>query len=139
MHIGEAAQQTGLTVDAIRFYERRGLLPRALRTEGGFRLYGERDVGSLRFIRQMQALGFSLEEVRELLALRSQEHACTHVRELLAAKLSAVHGKIAELRRLEHDLTGALRRCHRQVRSSRKRPHDCPVLEQVRGKNVKPA
>ncbi len=68
MQIGIVAKKIGLTADAIRFYERSSLLPRPPRTQGGFRQYGESDVETLRFIRRAQGLGFTLNEVRELLA-----------------------------------------------------------------------
>jgi DNA-binding transcriptional MerR regulator len=70
MQIGAIAKKIGLSVDAIRFYERNSLLPRPPRTQGGFRKYGESDVETLGFIRRAQGLGFTLSEVRELLALR---------------------------------------------------------------------
>jgi len=71
MQIGEVADRTALTVDAIRFYEKRNLLPKAGRSTGRFRLYTEDTIERLRFIRQMQGLGFSLREIRELIDLRS--------------------------------------------------------------------
>jgi DNA-binding transcriptional MerR regulator len=83
MQIGEAAKRTALTVDAIRFYEKRSLLPKPPRTAGRFRLYGDDDVARLDFIRQMQGLGFSLREVRQLLDLRGHPlNACHEVRDL---------------------------------------------------------
>ena len=66
MQIGEVAKRTSLTVDAIRFYEKRRLLPKAVRSAGRFRLYGEGTIERLHFIQQMQGLGFSLREVGEL-------------------------------------------------------------------------
>jgi MerR family mercuric resistance operon transcriptional regulator len=70
MQIGIVAEKIGLSVDAIRFYERNGLLPRPPRTEGGFRRYGENDVETLAFVRRVQGLGFKLSEIRGLLRLR---------------------------------------------------------------------
>lgn len=129
MQIGEVARETGLTVDAIRFYERRGLLPRAPRSEGGFRLYTEAAVESLHFVQQMQSLGFSLIEIRELQSLRSDDaHACEHVRDLLGAKLAAVKGKLAELRKLERELRQAQGRCRRALRAQKPSAHRCPLL-----------
>jgi DNA-binding transcriptional MerR regulator len=71
MQIGIVAKKIGLSVDAIRFYERNALLPRAARTQGGFRQYGESDVETLAFIRCVQGLGFKLTEIRGLLSLRA--------------------------------------------------------------------
>ena len=70
MQIGIVAKKIGLSVDAIRFYERNALLPRAASTQGGFRQYGESDVGTLAFIRRVQGLGFKLTEIHGLLSLR---------------------------------------------------------------------
>ncbi|HKS76878.1 MAG TPA: MerR family transcriptional regulator, partial [Terriglobales bacterium] len=84
IQIGRAAQQTGLSIDTIRFYERRSLLPRAPRTAGRFRLYSADDIARLTFIRQMQGLGFSLQEIRQLLDLRGlQTENCREVRDIL--------------------------------------------------------
>ena len=133
MRIGDVARETGLSIDAIRFYERRRLLREPERTEGGFRLYGEEDLVSLRFIRRMQKLGFSLVEIGELLTLRSGEsQPCAEMKELLAAKLDAVRGKQTELRTLELDLKKALQRCKRGIRKP-SGPARCPVLEEPKG------
>src|SRR2546429_5626162 len=84
MQIGIVAKKIGLSVDAIRFYERNALLPRAARTEGGFRQYGESDVETLTFIRHVQGLGFKLREIRGLLSLRgSRLQPCAPVRRRL--------------------------------------------------------
>ena len=81
MHIGRVAEEAGLSVDAIRFYERNSLLRRAPRTEGGFRQYGEDDLETLGFIRRVQGLGFKLSEIRSLLDLRgSRLQPCAPVR-----------------------------------------------------------
>lgn len=130
MQIGLAAQRVGLTVDAIRFYERSGLLPRAARTQGGFRLFGERDVETLAFIRRVQGLGFKLSEIRSLLALREDRiQRCAPVRRRLQTKLDDVRVKLSDLKKLEHELVLVLHRCDRELRK-----HDahCPVLENVR-------
>jgi len=91
MQIGVVAKKVGLSVDAIRFYERNALLPRASRTEGGFRRYGDSDVDTLSFIRRVQGLGFTLGKVRELLGLRhSRMQPCAPVRRRLEQKLTSV-------------------------------------------------
>ena len=105
LQIGDVAAETGLTVDAIRFYEREHLLRATARSDGGFRLFSQSDVDDLGFIRNAQKLGFSLQEVRELMALRSASHAdCQQVEQLLEHKISAVRAKIAALRSLEREL-----------------------------------
>jgi DNA-binding transcriptional MerR regulator len=131
--IGQVASETGLSIDTIRFYEKQGLLKRSPRTEGGFRLFGTGDIETLKFVRKAQELGFSLNEIRELLILRA-EHvpACSHVKELLVQKLTAVDQKIMELRSLELSLKRALRKCKRELKTATP-GHDscCPVLEEI--------
>ena len=133
MQIGEVAERAAMTVDAIRFYERRNLLPRAGRSAGGFRLYAEDAVERLHFIRQMQGLGFSLREVGELIELRAHKvDACESVRALLGAKLKDVRAKLRELRQLEGQLEADLRKCNREL--GHRRQHaacPCPVLKEA--------
>jgi MerR family transcriptional regulator, copper efflux regulator len=133
IQIGELARRTTLTVDAIRFYERRHLLPKATRTPGGFRLYSTDDIERLQFIRQMHALGFSLREVGELLGLRTRKiAACESVRELLKHKLEDVRAKLHELQKLESDLTTDLQKCNRELKHRHQHtPSACPVLKEV--------
>ena len=135
MQIGEVAERTALTVDAIRFYERRKLLPKAARTTGRFRLYTEDAIERLRFIRQMQELGFSLREVGELIQLRERKvDACEAVLELLKAKLADVRAKMRELGHLESELDADLRKCNRELNHRRRHAAcPCPVLEEAAG------
>lgn len=129
-YIGEVARQTGLSVHAIRFYENERLLPEAPRTESGYRLYTPENIEELKFIRKVQALGFSLLEIRELLVLRNRStEACSHVQSLLREKLEAIRAKRRELEAMEKELKHALVECERQLR--RRHPGDgkhCPVL-----------
>jgi DNA-binding transcriptional MerR regulator len=128
MQIGIAAKKVGVSVDAIRFYERNALLRRAPRTEGGFRQYGEDDLETLGFIRRVQSLGFKLSEIRSLLNLRgSRLQPCAPVRRRLQAKLADVRGKLADLQKLEHELRLALRSCDRELR---KHSGHCPILKE---------
>jgi len=135
MQIGEVAKRTSLTVDAIRFYEKRKLLPRTVRSAGRFRLYGESSVERLHFIQQMQGLGFSLHEVGELIQLReSKVEACESVRELLKTKLADVGAKMRELRQLETELKADFRKCSRELNHRRGNTAcPCPVLEETTG------
>ena len=126
MQIGAVAKTIGLTVDAIRFYERNSLLPRPPRTQGGFRQYGESDVEALGFIRRAQGLGFTLNEVRELLDLRRNRlQPCAPVRRRLEQKLAHVRQKLADLEKLEKELQLTLRRCSKEMH---KRSAHCPLL-----------
>ena len=133
MQIGELAKRTTLTVDAIRFYEKRQLLPKATRSTGGFRLYTTTDIEQLHFIRQMHELGFSLREIRELIELRTRKVAgCESVRELLNGKLVGVRAKLQELQKLESELMADLRKCNKELkRRQRHGASACPVLDGV--------
>lgn len=130
LRIGELARRVSMTVDGIRFYEKRGLLPRASRTPGRFRIYTSHEIDRLHFIRQMQALGFSLVEIKELIDLRLRKPgACESVRRLLQAKLAATRAKAQHLRRLERDLLADLKKCDVELlRRKHRVPCPCPIL-----------
>jgi len=128
--IGELARRTALSIDAIRFYERRKLLPPASRTAGRFRLYTSDDIERLQFVQRMQCLGFSLEEIKELMRIRADKaHPCASVRQFLKTKLADVMVKIRELRQLEAELKTDLSKCNRVLRQQRGKACACPVLE----------
>lgn len=128
MRIGLAAKSTGLSVDAIRFYERSGLLPRAPKTEGGFRQYAQNDLETLAFVRRVQGLGFKLSEIKGLLNLRAERlQPCAPVRSRLQEKLADVKRKLDDLHKLELDLQSALNKCNRVLR---KKPAPCPILSE---------
>ena len=132
LQIGQVAQKTGLSVDAIRFYEKRGCLPRPARTQGGYRLYQERKSQTSNLSRRRNSSGFSLNEIRELFSIQRHPHeVCVHVRDLIAQKLGVVRAKIAELQRLETELAGALRQCRTALRQPSKHQDSCPVLEAI--------
>jgi DNA-binding transcriptional MerR regulator len=87
MQIGQISKRVGVSIDAIRFYERSGLLAAPPRSESGFPVYSSSDLSTLQFIRSLQALGFSLNEIREFLSLRSNDlRACSEVRKMLDHK-----------------------------------------------------
>ncbi|MGH9711851.1 MAG: heavy metal-responsive transcriptional regulator [Candidatus Acidiferrales bacterium] len=126
MQIGIVAKKVGLSVDAIRFYERNALLQGPPRTLGGFRQYGESDIETLAFMRRVQGLGFKLSEVRGLLKLRGNRlQPCAPVRHRVEEKLADVQRKLADLNKLEHELRLALRSCDKELR---KRDAHCPIL-----------
>ncbi len=133
IQIGRVSEQTGLSVDAIRFYEKQRLLEHPPRTEGGFRLFNVQDVHRIQFIRRAQQLGFSLPEIRELLILQCEQgEICSHVRDLLRAKITTIHNKIQELGALQEQLTKKLRKCERKLRASGDSHKGCcPVLEEI--------
>jgi DNA-binding transcriptional MerR regulator len=136
--IGQVAQKTGLSVDAIRFYEKSGLLPRPARTQGGYRLYEEREIADLEFIQKAQRLGFSLKEIRELFSIQRHPHeVCEHVRDLIAQKLIIVRAKIAEPQAMETELAEAVRQCRTALRQPAKHRDCCPVLEAIASPSAK--
>ena len=118
--IGELAAAGGVGVETIRFYQRRGLLQTPAR-EGGIRHYGREDVRRLRFIRQAQVAGFTLEEIRELLELDAGEDR-GRARELAKARIEALEAKIADLQRARN----ALRRLASECAEGSTGP--CPIL-----------
>ena len=98
MTIGKVAKEVDMTTEAIRFYEREGLLARPARTHTGYRLYGPEIIGRLRFIRKARHLGLSLKEIKEIFAMTRVGHApCCQVRELLDGKFEDLDRRIREL------------------------------------------
>ena len=120
--IGALARQAGVNVETIRYYQRRGLIGEPRRPPGGIRRYGEPHAERLRFIRQAQALGFSLEEVKELLALEDGQH-CREAERLGAIKLAAVRERLGQLRRVERALAALVNQCHSNAGRVR-----CPLM-----------
>ena len=105
MRIGEVADQAGLTAQAIRYYEREGLLPQPVRTHTAYRVYGPEVLGRLGFIKQARRLGLSLNEIKQILRMSQAGRApCSKVRELLGGKLEELDRTIAELSRFREEL-----------------------------------
>lgn len=109
--IGQVAARTGSNIETIRYYERIGLLPEASR-RGRYRCYGAADVARLGFVRRSRELGFSIKEVRALLALASGGHeSCAEARDLAAVHLADVRSRVADLRRMERVLAKTVQAC----------------------------
>ena len=123
MTIGTLARNAGVNVETVRYYQRRGLLTEPARPLGGVRHYGEDALRRLEFIRQCQTLGFSLEEVGELLALDDGCH-CAEASALAAHKLQDVRARLARLRRIERVLAQLLAQCRRS-----RGPMRCPLID----------
>jgi DNA-binding transcriptional MerR regulator len=129
MQIGQVSKKTGVSIDAIRFYERNKLLATPARSEGGFRLYSSDDLSALQFIRSLQTLGFSLHEIREFVSLRTNDlRACSAVRKMLDHKLKDIHAKRIALVELEDELKSALTKCSTQLKRRQGKSGRCPVL-----------
>jgi len=130
LKIGELAARSGLTVDALRYYERVGLMPRARRTTGGFRIYPGVATERLRFIKQAQANGLTLAEIRELLGFRDRggRERCRQVQRLLARKIEELDAKVIHRQEFKRTLEGYLQECERAQRQA---TDECPVVEQL--------
>src|SRR5437667_7252125 len=133
--IGELAARSGITPDALRYYERLRLLQRPPRTQGGFRVYPAETLDRLRFIKQAQTVGLTLPEIRELVGY--QDHRglkrCRQVRDLLKAKLVDVQAKLAELEEFRDTLSGYLGKCEQTLGGGASA--DCPVIETLQTKH----
>lgn len=123
--IGQLAARSGVSADTLRYYEKIGLLPRALRDAGGRRRYGETDLTRLRFIRRAQAMNFSLAEIRSLLNLRERPQAARDdARRLTTEKLAEVESRLKSLRVLRNELRLLLNLCADAE-------DGCPILESI--------
>ena len=112
MKIGELAQRTGVAIDTVRYYERQGLLPQPERQPSGYRHYRNDDVTRLRFVRRAKALGFTLEEIRELLALSGRrDDDMGGLKAAAEHKLAVVDAKLAELTRIRDGLRTLVQAC----------------------------
>jgi len=120
--IGQLAKRGGVGIDTVRYYERNGLLEPRGRLASGYRRYGELEVARLRFIRRAQALGFTLKEVKELLALSAQRDV-GRVKRSAQAKLLDVERRIADLVRVRDGLATLIDACPGHGRAA-----DCPIL-----------
>ena len=123
--IGELSRLTGVNIETIRYYERINMMPHPPRTASGHRVYGEVETRTLSFIRRSRELGFTLDEIRALLALSAKQgqEVCADVRHLAANHLRDVRAKIADLRAMERILADAVRRCD-EGESAR-----CPLID----------
>ena len=123
MHIGTVAKKSGIAAKTIRYYESIGLIESADRTDSGYRVYGQRDVETLRFIQRARSLGFSVADVGNLLALwRDKQRASAQVKALATRHVEEIELKIAELQAMRDALDDLVQRCHGDDRP------DCPIL-----------
>lgn len=121
---GKAARAAGVGVETLRFYEREGILAPSTRTPSGYRVYDQAAIDRLHFIQRAQALGFTLREIRELIALDSDPNAeCGDLRERATRKLDVVEKKISELERIRNGLAVLLDSC-----DAGQPLRDCPMM-----------
>jgi Cu(I)-responsive transcriptional regulator len=128
MNIGAAAQASGISAKMIRYYEETGLIAPVNRTSAGYRIYTDKDVHTLIFIRRARDMGFSIEQIGGLLALwQDQDRHSQDVKELAKAQLQSLEQRIQELQRMANTLRTLMRCC-----AGDERP-DCPILEEMAG------
>ena len=126
--IGDLSKHTGVNVETIRYYERIKMLPLPPRTANGRRVYGPAEKRTLIFIRRARDLGFTLEEIRALLALGGPERAsCTDVHKIASTHLESVRSKLSDLIKLETILAETVARCSEDATTN------CPVLDILDG------
>lgn len=123
--IAGLANAAAVNIETVRYYQRRGLMPEPARPPGGVRRYVSADAERLRFIKRAQAMGFTLEEIRSLLRLRTQR-SCRATRELAVTKLRLVDANIGELRQLRDELARLVAACDANAEES-----CCPVIERL--------
>jgi Cu(I)-responsive transcriptional regulator len=128
MRIGAAAEQAGVNVQTLRYYERRGLLPKAPRRSSGYREFPDDAVRVVRFVKRAQDLGFTLGEIEELLRLRNDKRRDrARVRAVAVTRVHQIEQKIAELQAMKKALTHLLHCCREGATL------DCPIIEALDG------
>ena len=128
MNIGQAAEASGVSAKMIRYYEQIGLIPPPSRTDAGYRVYSDRDVHTLRFIRRARDLGFSVDQLSELLALWSDRtRASAEVKRIAMEHIAELERKIEELQEMREALVHLAKHCHGDDRP------DCPIIDDLAG------
>jgi len=125
LRIGQVAAEASVNIETVRYYERTGMLAVPARTDTGYRQYDAEAVRRIRFIKHAQALGFSLKEIRDLLALRVRHGAaCGAIERQTRKKIALIDDKLRELTALRRTLKGLVASCE-----ARETTAECPVLE----------
>ena len=130
MNIGQAAEASGVSAKMIRYYESIGLIPKTVRTAAGYRVYSDNDVNTLGFIRRARDLGFSVEQISELVALwRDRHRASTDVKRIALEHVEILERKTRELQEMAATLKHLADHCHGDGRP------ECPIIEGLQGAN----
>ncbi len=131
--IGKVAEETGVGVETVRFYERQGLLEEPPRKASGYRQFPEEAVARLRFIKRAKELGFSLGEIKDLFSLGvDPSSTCGDIKQRAEVKLEDIQAKIRDLQRMKRALTKLVSECRGSGPTS-----ECPILESLRGRERK--
>lgn len=130
LRIGEVAARAGVSIDTVRYYEKRKLLPRAARTEGGFRLFAPVAVERVQFIKQAQDIGLSLEEIGQLLASGGGAAECYQMRDLLLAKLTEIDERMRRMQKFRKTLARHLTACEKELQANGEAA-SCPVVVEI--------
>ncbi|RZT09232.1 Cu(I)-responsive transcriptional regulator [Duganella sp. CF402] len=126
MNIGQAATATGVSAKMIRYYESIALIPAGKRSDAGYRVYGENDLHTLRFVKRGRQLGFSLDQIRDLLSLwQNKERASADVKSIALGHVAQLNQRIAELTEMRDTLQTLAGCCHGDDRP------DCPILQSL--------
>jgi MerR family transcriptional regulator, copper efflux regulator len=126
LDIGRASQESGVSVKMIRHYEAIGLLKNVARTDANYRVYGEKNVHTLRFVKRARALGFSMDDIRELLALwENKSRSSASVKKIAGSHMQDLKRRIGEMQAMVATLEHLTHHCHGDSRP------DCPILEDL--------
>ena len=127
-NIGEAARRSGVSTRMVRHYEGLGLLPAVARTESGYRQYSEADIHTLRFVKRSRDLGFSMDEIAELVGLwHNRRRTSASVKRIAQKHLGELEQRIADMQAMQRTLSHLVHCCHGDARP------DCPILEDLAG------
>ena len=127
-NIGEAARRSGVSARMVRHYEGLGLLPDVARTESGYRQYTEADIHTLRFVKRSRDLGFSMDEIAELVGLwHNRRRTSASVKRIAQKHLGELEQRIADMQAMQRTLSHLVHCCHGDARP------DCPILEDLAG------
>lgn len=129
--IGEVARRANVNKETVRYYEKQDLIPKPDRRRSGYRIFTQRHINQIKFIKRAQQLGFTLSEIKELLELRvDEETSCSEIKEEAKLKYQDVTQKIKDLRQIQETLVDLIDSC-----SGGGAIEDCPILETLEGKN----
>ena len=135
MKIGEVARLSGVGIEALRFYEKSGLLDKPVRTNGGYRMYGHEVLDRIAFIKKAQVLGFTLEEIGRLIRHKQAgESPCEEVRDIVSLRLKELDERIKQMKRFRSELTTAL---HDWETIGHADGHVCGLIEQSHVRPIK--